>query len=426
MATTAKYHPLSANFYLASQAFSVLGNSVAGIVWPWLVLERTGDPMAAGLVATVIAVPSILFAIVGGHLIDTFGRKPVCIVSDLISSASVFSLIVVDQITGLNLAWFIIIGVLGAVGDIPGMAARQALVGDVSQSSGRSLDWLSGGIQSIAGVTLLIGPAVAGMLIGFLPITSVLYITAGCSLLAALLTTLVRIIPPRSITDKEPSSLSPAAEALEDTNVFSGWRAWRNILTDPQVSLLAWVNFASLILISPYFMVLLPAQFQLINKPTYLGFSMSGFAIGMIVCGIVVARVGTAKRRQMWTIGLISYTIASLCLAVLQVAPVVIAGMAIAGIGSGLHGPLQTVIVTENIPDDTRGRAFSLFSAIQLVAQPFGLAAATALLSFTSIYVLAIGVATLYVPVAIAGILRGRTVIMDRVAASDKKDDSTT
>ncbi|WP_224758599.1 hypothetical protein [Corynebacterium stationis] len=63
---------------------SALGNSIAGIVRPWIVLERTGDPAAAGLVAAAVAVPSVIFASLGGYLIDTVGRKPMSVISDII------------------------------------------------------------------------------------------------------------------------------------------------------------------------------------------------------------------------------------------------------------------------------------------------------------------------------------------------------
>ena len=56
--------------YLSATGLSILGNAIITVVLPWLVLERTGDPVAAGVVATAIAVPSVLFALVGGHLIE--------------------------------------------------------------------------------------------------------------------------------------------------------------------------------------------------------------------------------------------------------------------------------------------------------------------------------------------------------------------
>src|SRR5699024_10559296 len=83
--------------------------------------------------------------------------------------------------------WFIALGIIGGVGDIPGMAARSALVGDVSQASGKTVDYIAGLNQAILGVAFLVGPAVAGVLLAALNSSLVLIITAACSFLAALL-----------------------------------------------------------------------------------------------------------------------------------------------------------------------------------------------------------------------------------------------
>lgn len=106
--------------YLASAATSILGNAVASIVWPWMVLEKTGNPAAAGIVATCITVPSLIFAFLGGHLVDTVGRKPMSIVSDIVSGLSIVFVILADHLFGLSLGWFIALGIFGAVGDVPG------------------------------------------------------------------------------------------------------------------------------------------------------------------------------------------------------------------------------------------------------------------------------------------------------------------
>ena len=164
-------HPGAAWLYLGSGLSSALGNAISNVVWPWLVLHRTGDPAAAGLVATCILLPSIIVAVMGGDVIDRYGRKRISVISDIISAASVVWLIAVDTTVGATLPWFIAIGIFGAVGDVPGMAARTALVGDISERSGKSLDWLAGANQSIMGVCYLVGPALAGVLLGHLPIT---------------------------------------------------------------------------------------------------------------------------------------------------------------------------------------------------------------------------------------------------------------
>lgn len=139
---------------------SALGNSIAGIVWPWIVLERTGDPAAAGLVAAAVAVPSVIFASLGGYLIDTVGRKPMSVISDIISGASV------------------------------------------------------------AGVAFLVGPAVAGVLLAALNSSLVLIITAACSFLAALLTTFLRLAK-CELTEEEKQAA--AADNALNLQALKSW-----------------------------------------------------------------------------------------------------------------------------------------------------------------------------------------------------------
>ncbi|MEJ6014351.1 MFS transporter [Corynebacterium sp. H127] len=390
--------------YLASAGTSMFGNAVANIVWPWLVLERTGDPAAAGLVATCIALPAIAVAVLGGHLIDSVGRQRMSIISDIISGLSVIALIMVDQSLGLDLWWFIAIGILGAVGDVPGMAARAALVGDVSVTSGMSVEKISGANQSVMGVMFLLGPAVAGFLMQVLPIEAVLWITAACSLLAAALTAMLRL---------RARSADPTADQL------SGVRAWRAVLGSAPVRLLVVVMFVSTALISPYLSVLLPAHFQKVAQPALLGISLSAYAVGMIAGGGLVAVVGAAYRRRLWTTSMLLITGGFLGLGFLQHTAAVLIGMVLGGLSIGLIGPLQMVLVTENIAESVRGRAFSLFSAINLFAAPIGLSLATLFLARASIYQVAAVIAALWVLAGGWALLRGLQVLPRYVALED-------
>ena len=136
MTTTKTTLPL----YLAATATSLFGNSAIAIVLPWLVLERNGDPAMAGLVAAVSAVPGAIAAFVGGHLIDKIGPRRMSVLSDIGSAVAVAALAIVDAAVGLNVAWFIALGVLGALFDVPGMTARETLLANVSETSGVGLD----------------------------------------------------------------------------------------------------------------------------------------------------------------------------------------------------------------------------------------------------------------------------------------------
>lgn len=391
--------------YLASAATSMLGNAVAAIVWPWLVLERTGSASAAGFVAAAIALPSLVFAYFGGNLIDSLGRKPVSIVSDIISGLSTALVIVVDATVGLNIPLFIAIGILGAVGDIPGMAARAALVGDVSASSGRSVEAISGINQAIMGFSFLLGPALAGFLLAWLPLDAVLIITAACSLIAAAITGFIKLIP-------HPQTAEDDAE----TDLHKGLAGWKLAFSYPIIRLLGLTAFLSMVLVTPYLSVLMPARFQSSGEPHLLGLSMSAFAIGMMAASLIAAKVAK-KQRLTWILAMSLYTISFIFMGWIDSAWSVMIGLFIAGIGSGLFNPLQMVLVTNSVPDHIRGRSFSVFSAINQLAGPIGLAITGMILSFTTIQVVAAALAIIYTAMSIVLVIWGLKLLPIREAA---------
>ncbi|MCK7643031.1 MFS transporter [Corynebacterium sp. CCM 8835] len=394
-------HRASAWLYLSSAGLSQFGNSIALIAWPWLILERTGNPAAAGTVVAVTAVAGLIVSFIGGQLIDTLGRKPMSVISDVISGLSIVALIAVDASLELTLAWFIGLAVFGAVGDVPGMAARQSLLGDVSATSGVSRDRLAGIMQTLVGVAALIGPALGGVLMAVQPVITVLWITAGCSLVAAALTTTVRVAHTGGY----------AGDTDPDVPDMSVVRQWRDILTHPIVRLLLIMGLVSTMLVVPYLVILLPAHYQSVDSPAVMGAVLATYAVGFVIGGGLATVLGTRRRRTLWgtTVGL--FTLAFLFLGGLGNDPFVFTGMVLAGIGAGLFGPLHLVLITETVPDRVRGRTLSLFTAAGSLSQSIGLTAAAPLIAAFGVYRTALGIGLSFLPFGVwSGICGVRTV----------------
>ena len=83
------------------------------------------------------------------------------------------------------------LGVLGAIGDIPGMTARDTLAPAVSRRDGMDLQRYLGLSQSIDSLVTIVGPAVAAFLIGAIGGVNTLWVTAALSLSAAVVTTTI-------------------------------------------------------------------------------------------------------------------------------------------------------------------------------------------------------------------------------------------
>ena len=110
--------------WFASYGMSLLGAGIASVVMPLLVLERTGDVLAAGVLATVTTAAAAATGLLSGLLVDRIDRRVVAVVSDLLSALSLAALPVVDALWGLDMTAFLVLGLIGAVIRVPGMTGR--------------------------------------------------------------------------------------------------------------------------------------------------------------------------------------------------------------------------------------------------------------------------------------------------------------
>lgn len=386
--------------FLAAEALSLFGNAAIGIVLPWLVLTRTGDPAGAAAVAAAAGIPAILASLLGGWLVDHVGQRRMSIIADLGSAVSVAGLAVVDLVFGLDLGWFIVLGILGALFDVPGMTARETLMARVSRTSGWSLERLAGLRQAVFGLSFLAGPAIAGLLLAALPAIQVVWLTAACSLGAALCMTVLPLAAPvpvggpaREATDPVPTTRPGLLRRLvagSGLTLVRGDRTLRAMLI---------VGFASTVVTAPLLAVLLPTHFQRMGQPDLFGFTMSGFAVGSLVGSVLYAVIAPRSRVASWLLAIALTTVGMAGFASLQGFWLVAAGSFLVGLGSSLLNPMFMVYFSEQVPEALRGRVLGLFNALALLASPLALGILGLVLQVSTINGAAWGVVALWIGV---------------------------
>ncbi|MEU4830909.1 MFS transporter [Streptosporangium sp. NPDC023615] len=361
--------------YLASYVLSLLGNSIAAVALPLIVLQTTGSVLSAGILSAATAVPAFAAGLVMGVVIDRINRRTSSVITDLISAASLAALPVVDLVTGLNLGWFILFGVVGAIGDVPGMTAREALLPAIVRVGGVSAERLMGVRESLGALVMVIGPAAAGSLLVLFDGSMVLWITAGTSSAAAMLTLLI----PRDMgaipagTGSAPSS---GREQLRE-----GWRVLfrrdRFLLT---VTMLNLVMVAVIVALQG---IVLPAHFTLIDRPEMLGFVLTAMAAGTLVGSGLYAALGTRGPRRAWfTTGMLGTAVGVGVISALPSMWVVFAGAFALGFSSGLFGSLLGVLMIERIPDGVLGRVMGTQNSLMMITGPVGILAAALIAQF--------------------------------------------
>lgn len=366
-------------FYLASYMLSLLGNSIAGIALPLVVLHTTGSALNAGAVAASTAIPAVLAGLLMGVVIDRINRHTSSIITDLVSAASIAALPLIDMISGLSLGWFILFGIIGSLGDVPGMTARDALLPAIVRNGNLSAERLIGLQESLGAIAILLGPAAAGTLMVLFDGSTVLWVTAATSLAAAL-TTLM--IPHRVGTILVDDSATTATR--------SGWKqlqnGWKVLCRSSFLLAATTISMASIFVLAAFQGLVLPVYFTALEQPGLLGFVLSALALGMLSGGGVYAACGTRGSRRGWFVtGLTGTTIGIVLIATLSSIWVVYAGAFVVGVSSGLFGSLLGVLMIERIPEDMRGRVMGTQNALLTAAPAVGIMSAAVLTEYAGV-----------------------------------------
>ncbi|MFT4213902.1 MAG: MFS transporter [Microbacterium sp.] len=385
--------------YLASYLLSSLGNSIAGIALPLIVLQVTGSALGAGAVAAATAIPAVLAGLLMGVVIDRINRRTSSVVTDLVSAASVAALPLIDLFSALGLGWFILFGIIGSLGDVPGMTAPDALLPAIVRHGGIASARLMGIREALGALALLLGPAVAGTLMVLFDGSTVLWITAATSLAAALLTLLI----PHRV------GAIVAADGAAAATSGSGWAqlrdGWRVLFRSPFLVVTTTLSLASVIVLASLQGLLLPVYFTLASRPEMLGFVLTALAAGMLVGGTIYAVVGSRGRRRAWFLaGLIGSGLGFGIIAALSSVWIVFAGAFVVGISSGLFGSLIGVLMIERIPEQMRGRIMGTQNAIMTAAPPVGIVAAAVLTEYAGVNVAAATLASVWLVAVVVGL----------------------
>jgi len=366
---------------------SGLGNSIVMITIPWLILEETGSPAFAGLVAAISALPGLLISPIGGWLVDHIGRRTVSIGADLVSAVAVVAFPIVALTSELSGSTILIIAVIGAIFDPAGYTARKTLLADVAKASDIKLDRLNGIHEGFLGVAWVFGPAVGAGLISTVGAVNSFWVAGGLFVFAALAIVFLRV----GNLGKDARDL--AEEMGEKTN--------RSIRVGFQVlwndKLLRTLTLSILIIAAVYLpteTVVLSTYFEDLGQPASLGIVISalaaGYAVGSFGYGWVSARL---KRKNLVRTTFIGVAMSIVPMAFLPPLPILAVAGFFLGLFWGPFNPLVSSLIQQRVPADQQGRVFGVQTAVFYAAPPLGMVLA-------GLSVESFGVSTTYIVLA--------------------------
>lgn len=355
-------HPLrtrSFRLLFTGRALSLLGDALIPAALAIAVWEATGSSGALALVLACAMVPKLLLLPVGGVVGDRFDARTVALTTDLVRCAT--QLLVAVQLLGGEPSLAVIAGaeVVGGAAAAFSMPTNAPLVtGTVAPEA---LQRANAAMSVAVSASRLAGPALAGTLVLTVGAGWAFVLDAATFATSAALLLAVRV-------KRVPV---PRGALLADLR--EGWREVRSRdwYWTSLVGHSAW-NAAAAVL-----MTLGPgiALTRMGGTAVWMVFLQVG-AVGFLLGALLADRLKPRRPVLTANLGLATYALPLLLLAVPAPAPVTIAAYGIAQAGLGFLSPVWQTAVQRAVPAHALARVTSYDWLLSLGAMPLGYALA--------------------------------------------------
>ncbi len=344
-----------------------MANGVVTVVIPWLVIERTGSPAAAGMVAALSALPGIVVSPFVGALVDRLGRRRVSIGSDVLSAISVVLFPLADRAGVLSLSAIAALAVLGAVFDPAGYTARKALLPDVARDARVSVDSLNGIHEGISAAGWVVGPALGALGIATVGAANAFWITAVSFVLAIVAVAAMRV-------DESQHAARHAAGDDDEAFWSSTLRGARTLWADRPLRVITLTVCVAIIVYVPTEVVILPAYFEGLDSPDGYGLVMTSIAAGVSVASFAYGWMSRRMtRHRMTTLVMGTCAVAIVPMVLLPPLPVFVIAAFGLGLAWGPMNPLLNSLVQTRVPAHVQGRVYGVQTSLFYAATPLGM-----------------------------------------------------
>src|SRR5215216_474702 len=346
---------------------SLFGDSFTLIALPWFVLQVTGSGTATAGILLTLQLPAILTSMVIGSLVDRFQPRTIIAIDNGIR-ALIVSLIPILYWFSLLELWllFLLTFLAGALVPATEVGSRSILPDLVEE---KDLDVANMLWSFSLNLSLVVGPAVAGLLVASFGGPSVLLIDAATFAVMAF----VAVTIP-NVERSKPSAQAPLSERL-------GLRQLWDMKVVRNTTLLSQVFFFSYGPLE----AAMPLYSDAILQTDARGYGLLWSALAV---GALIGTLSSATLSRRLRLGVALPLIALLWGASLL--PMAFTNklwlacglLLLGGLMWGPYTPMETTFLQRNIPKEQLGRVFGARSTLLTGGSPLGLAVGGILLAF--------------------------------------------
>lgn len=345
--------------FFAGQLTSLTGTWMQNVAQSWLVYELTQSPLYLGIVSFASALPTLLFSLGAGVLVDRVPKRRLLLTTQTWAMLLAF-ILAADVFSGFVQAWHIVIlsFLLGTVNAFDAPARQAFTVEMVEREDLMNAIALNSSIFNGARV---IGPTLAGITLAALGPAWCFFLN-GVSFIAVIVGLALMRVKPFVPEAHQHSAFAQLREGLGYI-----WHT-QNVRT-----LIAMVAVSSVFGVG--YMALLPAFARdiLHQGATGLGLMSASVGTGALTGALVLASLGNYRRKGMLlTAGNLLLPLMVLLFAFSRVFPLSLLILVAAGWSFMVQNATANTLIQTTVPDRLRGRVMSVHTLAFMGLFPLG------------------------------------------------------
>ncbi|MEH2240439.1 MFS transporter [Nostoc sp.] len=360
----------SRNFrlYYAGQAISLIGTSMTQVATSWLVYRLTDSPWLLGLVGFASQIPTLMLIPLGGIVADRSNRHRILTVAQILGMLQSLALTWLALSGTINVWQIALLGGLQGIINAFDIPTRQAFLPETvsKENLGNAIALYS----SLVSVSVMLGPAIAGLLIAAIGsgacflIDTISYIAVIFALLA------MRLAPRKAVI----STRKPLEELKASFNYAFGFLPIRSVLIGSALVCCVWGFYLAL---GPIF-----AKEILQGGPNNFGFLMTASSLGTLAGGIYLTKHSNVlESGKVLALGIGFMGISLIVFALSRVFWLSLLSLSAAGFGFILQIIAGRTLLQLLVSDRNRGQITGLYVMASTGAVPIGNLIAGALAS---------------------------------------------
>ena len=341
------------------QLVSLVGTWMQQTAMSWFVYQITNSKLLLGVVAAMGSAPMMLSSVWGGSLADRYPKRSILVATQAAQMICAFVLAAGVWAGFATPLFIIVIAALNGVAMGFDMPARQAFT--VEMASREDLLNAISLNSSIVNGARVVGPSVAGLLIGWVGVAMCFFLN-GVTFIAVIAGFLMMRVPP----------FQRPAHA-----VSVGEHAWNGIVYTMKHQRVRTILllFLAVGVFGWSYAVLMPAFARdVLNRGANgYGILMSASGTGAFIGALVVATYGHLFTPRALALGGIwVFSIALFALSLSRNFYVALACLLVAGFGMLLFFSTSNTVLQTIVPDEMRGRVMGVWSLVFGAMIPLG------------------------------------------------------